>query len=450
MRPGFGRPISARPGRRAVRRGAMRVLVRRAFFCAGCAAALVAAVGDPAGAAPTGTAKVVAVAGTGSTGARGDGGPATKAELSAPGGIVVDVGGDVAIADSGNCRVQMIAGRSGRHFAMAMTARHIYTVAGTGCAQKRSAAKASLLDPTAVAFDAKGDLLIADASGNRIFELPAVSGRDFGVTVEAGRLTSVAGTGTAGSGSSGKSARSSRLSDPRGIAVDAAGDLYIADTGGCRVEEVPGGQSEATGVSATMLAGHLYPVAGTGVCGFAGDGGSALSAQLWAPTAVTVDGSGDLLIADEGNSAVREVAAKGGMFYGVAISAGNIGTVAGQGAHSDYLADGLSAAGPVAVLNFPTGVATDGAGDLFIADSYERAVREVPAHDGVVFGRSVVGGDMYTLVGILAVASSVASGDGTRWITSRVVYPYGVAVGPSGDLYFSDQGANTIRRVTGS
>ncbi len=199
-----------------------------------------------------------------------------------------------------------------------MRAQHIYTVAGTGCGHR--SAKTSLVDPTAVAFDPAGDLLIADGAGNRIFELPVVSGRDYGVSVTADRLTSVVGTGVAGTAVDGHPARTARLDDPQGIAVDATGDLYIADTAACEVDEV----------SSHSTTGAVSTVAGTGICGDAGDGGPAVAAQLWSPSAVAVDGVGDLLIADEGNSAVREVPNSTGTYFGVGIAAGDIATVAGQ------------------------------------------------------------------------------------------------------------------------
>jgi sugar lactone lactonase YvrE len=391
---------------------------------------------------------VTAVAGTGVPGRAGGGGLSSRAELAAPSGIAVDSAGDVAVADSGNCRVELIAGHTGRHFGIAMKARDMYTVAGSGCGRDRSrTASSSMEDPTGVAFDATGDLYIADASANRILELPARSSQSLGLSVRDGQLTTVAGTGRAGSSTDGRLARSSPLDEPEGIAVDSAGDLYIADMGACRVDEVPA--RSQTRASASLATGHLYAVAGTGVCGFSGDGGSALNAELWAPSAVTVDAEGDLLIADEGNSAVREVPVASGTFYGVAIAAGDIGTVAGQGIYTSYLNDGLPASGLVADVNYPSGIAVDGAGNLFIADSYDRSIREVPAHDGVLFGRTVKADDMYTLAGILAVGG-VAAGDATHWILTRVTYPEGVAVARDGSLYFSDQGANTVRRISAS
>ncbi len=426
----------------------MRSRYRRAVVGTACAVvlgALVAPGADAASGAPT----VVGVAGTGAPGHKGDGGPSVRAELTGPTGIAVDAAGDLAVADSGNCRVRLIAARGGRHFGIAMTARHIYTVAGRGCGRRGStrSAPTSLADPTGVAFDSAGDLLIADASGNRILELPVSSGRDYGVSVKAGHLTSVAGTGAAGSSANGRPARSSRLDDPLGIAVDAAGNLYIADTAACRVDEVPAHDQTRAGV--VLSAGHLYAVAGSGTCGFGGDGGRAVEAQLSSPSAVTVDSRGDLLIADRGNSSVREVPATTGSYFGVAITAGDIGTVTGQGMHTEYLNDGLGATGPVSVVNYPTGLAVDAAGDLIIADSYDRCLREVPARNGVLFGRSEKADDLYTLAGVLAVGGASA-GDATRWILTRVTYPYAAAFGPGGALYFSDQGANTIRRITRS
>jgi trimeric autotransporter adhesin len=393
-----------------------------------------------------GAGAVTTVAGTGTVGHAGDGGPSLRGELAAPSGIAVDGAGDVAVADSGNCRVEMIAHRSGRRFGLAMKAGHFYTVAGTGCGHHRPSSSASVGVPTGVAFDRAGDLLIADASGNRILELPATSGRDYSVAVRAGHLTTVAGTGVAGSTANGRSARSSRLDDPEGIAVGPTGDLYIADSAACRVDVVPA--RDETHPGAPMVAGHLYTVAGTGVCGYDGDGGRAVQAELWSPSAVTVDSTGDVLIADEGNSAVREVPATTGTFYGVAIAAGEIGTVAGQDAFYVYLNDGLSATGQASDVNYPTGLAIDAAGDLVIADSYDRSIVEVAAHSGSVDGRQEVADDMYTVAGILPVGGA-APGDGTRWILTRVTYPYGVATGPGGTLYFSDQGANTVRRITG-
>ena len=202
------------------------------LFGVGGAVALLALTPTGAGAAPGG-ASVSAVAGTGAFGYSGDGGPAGRAKLAGPTGIAVDGAGDIAVADTGNCRVEMIAARAGRHFGIEMKTGHIYTVAGTGCSRvsSKGASPTAVSDPTGVAFDKAGDLLIADGDGNRILELSATTGQDYGVAVKAGHLASVAGTGEAGTAAAGRSARLSPLDDPQGIAVDAAGDLFIADYG---------------------------------------------------------------------------------------------------------------------------------------------------------------------------------------------------------------------------
>ena len=375
-------------------------------------------------------ATVRTVAGTGASGFAGDGGLAVRAELAGPSGVAVDGAGDVAVADTDNCRVRLIAARTRRAFGRSVRAGHVYTVAGEACGR---AGTSSIGFVTGVAFDRTGDLFLADASGNRILELPARSGEAYGVRLRAGHLAVVAG-------------RSAALHDPEGVAVDAAGNLYVADTGGCRVDLLPVRPPTGPGASGT---GRLVPVAGTGICGYAGDGGPAVAAELSAPSAVAVDGSGDVLIADEGNSAVREVAGRSSTFYGVSVTSGDIATVAGQDTYTEYLNDGLSASGPVSDVNYPAGLAVDAAGDLFIADSYDRSIREVPARTGTLFGRAVVRDDLYTVVGMLA-TGGVAAGDGTRWILSHVTYPVGIAVGPDGSLYFSDRGADTVRRIAPS
>ena len=129
-----------------------------------------------------------------------------------------------------------------------------------------------------------------------------------------------------------------------------------------------------------MAAGYIYTIAGTGTAGFSGDGGPATSAELSGPAAVTVDGAGNLVIADTsntvgaGNDRIRVVAAGSGTFYGQAMTAENIYTVAGNGQNGFY---GDNARATRARLYFPSGVAVDGAGNLMIADTASNRVREV-------------------------------------------------------------------------
>ena len=142
-----------------------------------------------------------------------------------------------------------------------------------------------------------------------------------------GRPVTVAGTGSAGFDGDGLAGPAGELDEPTGVAVDGAGDVFIADTANCRVRVVP-----ARGVTLfgqAMASGHLYTVAGTGVCGTAGQGGPVAAAQLWDPVAVAVDGAGDLLVADSGDQSVLLAAVQGGSHYGTAVGAGDIGVVVG-------------------------------------------------------------------------------------------------------------------------
>jgi sugar lactone lactonase YvrE len=219
----------------------------------------------------------------------------------------------------------------------------ITTVAGNGIpgysGDGGPATSASLSGPSGVVVDATGNLLIADSSNYRIRRVDASTGI----------ITTVAGNGIRGFSGDGGPATSASLS-PIGVAVDATGNLFIADTGNHRIRRV----DESTGIITT--------VAGNGIRGFSGDGGPATSASLNYPTGVAVDGSGNLFIADAANNRIRWVDA----------STGIITTVAGNGM-PDYSGDGGPATS--ASLNGPSGVVVDAAGNLFIADNDNKRIR---------------------------------------------------------------------------
>ena len=154
--------------------------------------------------------------------------------------------------------------------------------------------------------------------------------------------------------------------------MDAAGNVLIADTGDDRILVVAG--SSGTFYGQAMTAGDIYSVAGDGTTGFSGDGGPATAAELDNPARVTVDGAGNLLIADAGNNRVRVVAAAAGTFYGVPMTAGKIYTVAGKGT-AGFSGDGGRAV--KAGLNRPVDAVADSSGDLLISDSGNGRVRMV-------------------------------------------------------------------------
>src|SRR5262249_37078731 len=145
-----------------------------------------------------------------------------------------------------------------------------------------------------------------------------------------------------------------------------------------------------------MTARHIYTVAGNGTFGFSGDGGPATAAALASPNQTAVDGAGNLVIADSGNNRVRVVAAGTGTFYGQAMTAGDIYTVAGSGTFGRS-GDGGPATG--AALNGPRGAAVDGAGNLVIADSGSNRVRVVAASTGTFYGQAMTEGDIDTVTG---------------------------------------------------
>lgn len=278
------------------------------------------------------------VAGDGTVGYTGNGGPATSAALDGPNGVAVDAAGDLFIADTGNQVVREVYAATGV----------IATVAGDGTAGYSGdggpATAAELSYPDAVAVDSAGDLFICDEHNNVIREVVAATGD----------IKTVAGDGTAGYSGDGGLATAAELNTPTGVALDSSGDLYIADHGNNVVREV------------NASTGDIATVAGDGTAGFSGDQGSATSAGLSGPSGLFVDGSRNLFIVDEGNDRVREVRA----------STGIIVTVAGDGSGGSSGDNGPAAS---ASLFLPTGVTADGVGDLFIADASNNRIREV--HD---------------------------------------------------------------------
>ncbi len=394
--------------------------------------------------AATGT--ISTVAGNGSAAFGGDGGPATSAAISYPRGIAMDGGGNLYIADYENHRIRRVSAATGL----------ISTAAGNGTSgfggDGGQATSATLSYPVSVGVDSSGNLYIADTSNNRVRKVDATTGT----------IDTIAGNGSGAFSGDGGPAISASLAFPRGLDIDSAGSVYVADTGNNRVRKIEAGT------------GTIHTVAGNGSYGFTGDGGAATGAGFNYPYDVAVDSGGNLYIADRDNGRIRKVAFASGIISSVAggaigdgqpataaflnapwdsatDAAGNlyvadrenqrvrkvdattglITTVAGTGSYG-YNGDG----GPAVAANLgcPSGVDLDGAGNLYIADTCNNRIRKVTAGTGVI---STVAGD----------GSFGSGGDGGSAISASLYYPHDVAVDVSGNLYVMDTGNYRVRRI---
>jgi uncharacterized repeat protein (TIGR01451 family) len=382
---------------------------------------------------------IATVAGNGGSGFSGDGGAATSAQLANPEGVAVDSSGNLYVADQGNVRVRKVS-----------SAGVISTLLGGMVGDGGLGVFGALNQPSGVARDNAGNTYVADTIDNRVRK----------VALD-GTISTVAGTGAAGfSGDSGPAA-SARLNTPRGLAMDASGNLYIADSTNFRVRKV-------------AASGNISTVAGSGIYGNSGAGGPATSARMGYPYGLAVDSSGNLYIADESNNLIWKVAASG-----------TITTVAGNGTYG-YSGDGGPATG--AEMSAPTGVAVDSAGNLYAADRYNDRVRMVSASGTITTvagnGNCCFSGDggpatgaelssptgvaldsagnlyiadssrirMVSPSGIITTAagggSSGYSGDGGPAVNASFRTPYAISVDASGGVAVADQGNNAVRQLT--
>ena len=391
---------------------------------------------------PMTTGDIYTIAGGGTNG-RGDGGPATSAELRLPQGVAVDAAGNVVIADAGHFRVRVVAARTGTFYRQPMTAGDIYSVAGNG---KRGfsgdggpATSAELRLPQDLTVDAAGNLAIADTYNNRVRVAAAGTGTFYGQPMTGGHIYTVAGDGTAGFSGDGGPATSAELRLPQGVAVDAAGNLVITDTGNNRVRVVAAGTGTFYGQA--MTAAHIYTVAGDGTAGFSGDSGPATSAELRGPQRVAVDAAGNLLITDTGNNRIRVVAASTGTFYGQAMTAAHIYTVAGDGTAGF---SGDSGPATSAELGGPQGVSVDGAGNLVITDTGNNRIRVVAARTGTFYGQPMTAGDIYTVAGDGTAGFSGDSGPAT---SAELFAPRNAVADGAGNLLTADFANERVRVV---
>ena len=390
---------------------------------------------------------IYTVAGNGAISYSGDGGPATSAQLNDPVWVAVDGAGNQVIADLSNYRVRVAAAKTGTFYGQAMTAGNIYTVAGTG--KRDSGAPAfvrsgipatkALITPDGVALDRAGNLVISEPRGLRV--VPVKTGTWYGRAMKAGDIYTVAGNGGVGFSGDGGPATAAEFFDPRAVVADAAGNLVIADSGNGRLRVL----AARTGMfyAVPMTAGDIYTVAGAGSS--LGDGCPAITAGLSEPAGVALDAAGNVLIADPGHFRVRVIAVTTGTFYGRAMTANDIYTVAGGGTSNP--GDGGPAT--AAELFAPLGVAVDGHGNLVIADVGDAVdnprVRVVAAATGTFYAQAMTAGDIYTVAGG---NPGGFSGDGGPATSAQLSSPAAVAE-DGANLLIADSGNNRIRQVAG-
>ncbi len=285
------------------------------------------------------TGIITTVAGTGEQGFSGDNGPASAAKFRLPSGVAVDAAGNLLISDSYNHRIRKVSAATGI----------ITTVVGRGGAgysgDNGLATTATLYYPHDIALDRAGNLLFADSYNHRIRR----------VSLGTGIITTIAGNGSQGYSGDDGPATAAMLNQPYGIALDAAGNLFVSDTSNHRIRKV------------AALTRIITTVAGTGTSGYSGDNGAATAAQLNRPYGITVDSAENLLIADSGNSRIRKISATTGI----------ITTLAGKGEFDYYGFSGDDGPAIDALFSGASGIALDAQGNIYITDSRNDRIRAV-------------------------------------------------------------------------
>jgi sugar lactone lactonase YvrE len=377
------------------------------------------------------TGIITTIAGSGNSGFTGDNGAATSATLNFPMSVAVDSLGNLIIADTFNNHVRRVDAATGK----------IATLAGGGTGgDGNPATNAILVQPYGISLDPAGNIFIADTLNQRIRRVDASSGN----------ISTVAGAGWQGTTGDGGAATSAALFDPRGVAVDSLGNIYIGNAGNSTLRQVAPTGTISSGSMGLVFAGSVgvdasgnlfiadsgaqkilrvdhttgsvTTVAGTGTGGYFGDGGPAIDAGLNLPQGVALDVAGNLFIADTSNNVIRRVDAATGI----------ISTVAGTGA-GGFSGDGGPAT--AATLAVPERVAVDSLGNLFIADLVNNRIRRVDTTTGVI-------------TTVAGTGTLDFSGDGGPAVGAALNTPSDVAVDKYDYLYIVDLLNNRVRRVS--
>jgi sugar lactone lactonase YvrE len=339
-------------------------------------------------------AVITSPVGTGKPGYSGDGGPAAKADLNQPFELVHDAAGNLIFSDTGNHAIRRVDRATG----------NITTIAGTGrkgfAGDGGPATAAQLDEPYGLTLAADGTVYFADRLNARVRR---VDGRT-------GIISTLAGTGEKASTGDGGPAAKAALVEPNGVALDRAGrTLFIADVAGHRLRAVD------------LASGTIRTVAGDGTGKHVGDGGPASAAKLSGPRAVKVAADGTVLVLERNGNTLRAIRPTDGV----------IQTLAGTG-KKGYSGDG----GPAIAATFdgPKEMALDGAGNVYIVDTENQAIRRIDARTG-------------TILTVAGNGKRGGAGDGGPATNAELDRPHGVAVAPDGAVLIGDTNNHRIRRV---
>lgn len=389
------------------------------------------------------------IAGTGTAGYSGDGGPAVNAKMSSPNALAVDTFGNVYVADNQNNVIRKITASTGI----------ITTFAGTGAlgfsGDGGPATGATLEYSYAIATDAPGNVYLTD--NNRVRKVSAATGI----------ISTIAGTSNPGTTGDGGPALYASLLNPREITVSPGGNIYLEDNGGIVMRKI------------TKTTGIINTIAGTGSVGYSGIGGSISNVQLYRPMDIAVDRAGNIYLSDFYNNKVYKLGASShlittvagtgqqginigiggpataasitgpggiavdntGNFYfsdnGIAIrkvsaATGIITTVAGNGTTYGHAGDGGPAT--AATINRAAGIAVDQYNNIYIADVQNNCIRKVTAATGIISTLAGTGASGY-------------SGDGSAATAATFNQPFGVGVDRNGNVFVADNGNNVVRMI---